>query len=65
MSYPKSILELIRGVNINEYELVSLLNKRVRELINNAKPLIGDKKDNFIDVSISEFLSGKIKPYIP
>lgn len=65
MIYPKSISELIRSADINEYEAVILFNKRVRELVHGAKPLIEEKKDNFIDIAISEFLSGKIKPHIP
>ncbi len=64
MSYPINIVELVRSTNMNEYEIVNLINNRVRELMNGAKPLIDDKKDSFIEIAISEFLSGKIKPRI-
>lgn len=63
MEIPKSSVDLIRELNINSYELVSMLNKRVRELIHGAKPLIDDKKGSFIEIAIYELLSGKIKPH--
>lgn len=65
MDIPRSSSALTKMLNINEYELIVLINKRVRELIHGAKPLIDDKKDSHIDTAISEILSGKIKPHIP
>lgn len=65
MSLPKSTQAIIKNMNINEYQLVNLVNKRVRELMHGAKPLIDDKKDNIIEITISEILSGKIKPNLP
>lgn len=65
MNIPKSSTELTKKLNINEYQLVVLINKRVRELMYGAKPLIDDKKGSLIDIAISEILSGKIKPQIP
>lgn len=62
---PKSSAELIKNLNINEYELVTMLTKRVREFIHGAKPLVDDKNSNLIETAISELLSGKIKPHIP
>lgn len=66
MEIPKSSADLIRDLNINEYELVYLLNKRVKEFIHGAKPLIeiNNKKHNLIEIALSELLSGKIKPQI-
>lgn len=65
MNIPKSSAALIKGLNINEYELVILLNKRVREFIHGSKPLIEDKSNNLIELAIAELFSGKIKPHIP
>lgn len=64
MDIPKSSAELIRELNINEYELVTLLTKRVREFLHGAKPLIEDKNKGPIEIAVSELLSGKIKPHI-
>lgn len=63
MEIPKSNTELIKELNINAYELVSLLNSRVRELMHGAKPLIENKNANFMEIAIHELLSGKIKPH--
>lgn len=65
MDIPKSCAEIIKGRDINEFQLVSLLNKRLRELIYGAKPLVDDKRNNIIETAISELLSEKIKPYTP
>lgn len=65
MNIYSSIFELKKRFNINEYELVNLLNKRVVELMHGAKTLVNDrdsKHDNILVNAINEFLSGKMKP---
>lgn len=61
MNIPKCSSELNKGLQINEYELVALLCKRAVELMHGAKPLIDDKSNNPIEITIKELLSGKIK----
>lgn len=63
MDIPKCSADLIKGLNINEYELVIMLTKRVREFIYGAKSLIEDKNRSPIEMAIAELLSGKIKPH--
>lgn len=63
MNIPNSSAELLKELNINEYELSILLSKRVREFIHGAKPLIEDKDHNIIEIAILELISGKIKPH--
>lgn len=67
MEVPKSSADLIKDLGINEFELVCLLNKRVREFIHGVKPLIetNDKKHTLVEIAILELLSKKIKPYTP
>lgn len=64
MNIPKCSSELSKNLNINEFELVVLLNKRIKELVHGAKPLIENIKGSVIEIAISELLSGKIKPNI-
>lgn len=63
MNTPKSSSELAKLLNLNGYEITILINKRVKELMHGAKPLVDDKKDSLIEVAISEILSGKIRPH--
>lgn len=67
MDISKSSADLIKNLGINEFELVCLLNKRVREFIYGAKPLIetNDKKHNLVEIVILELLSKKIKSHTP
>lgn len=65
MNIPKSTSEIIKNLNINEYELVCLINKRTRELMHGAKALIENKSNDFVEIAIQELLSGKIKPQSP
>ena len=64
MKIPYTCSELIKisKLNINDYTLVNLINKRVSELIYGAKPLVSEKKMNYLQTAISEIMSGKIKP---
>lgn len=64
MNIPKSSSEMTKNLQINQYELAVLLNKRVGELIHGAKNLLDDSKDNPIETAIKELISGKIKPNI-
>lgn len=61
MEIPNSSAGLIKKLNINNYQLVSLLSKRARELMFGAKPLIENKSSNFIEIAIKEVMAGKIK----
>lgn len=61
MEIPSSSAELIKKVGINNYQLVSLLSKRIRELMFGAKPLIEDKDGSLIEIAIKELINGKIK----
>lgn len=65
MNISKSSSDLIKILNINEYELVCLINRRSKELMHGAKTLVENKNSNFIEIAIQELLSGKIKPHIP
>jgi len=64
MKIPYTCSELIKisKLKINDYTLVNLINKRVSELIHGAKPLVSEKKMNYLQTAISEIMSGKIKP---
>lgn len=62
MEIPKSSAEMIKELNINGYQLVSLLSKRARELMFGAKPLVEDKGSSFVEIAIKELLAGKMKP---
>lgn len=64
MNIPKCSSELKKGLNINEFELAILLNKRSIELMHGAKPLVDEKKNNFIETAILELITGKIKPNV-
>lgn len=64
MEIPKSSAALIKRLNLNEYQLVSLLSKRTRELMFGAKSLVEDKSGSFIEIAIKELLEGKIKPQL-
>ena len=64
MKIPYTCSELIKisKLCINDYTLVNLINKRVSELIHGAKPLVPEEKMNYLQIAISEIMSGKIKP---
>lgn len=64
MEIPKSNATLIKQLGINEYQLVSMLSKRSKELMFGAKPLIEIKETNFTEIAIKELLDGKIKPQV-
>lgn len=64
MEIPKSTAELIKELNINGFQLVSLLSKRAREIMFGAKPLVEDKNSNCIELAIKELLAGKTKPQL-
>jgi DNA-directed RNA polymerase subunit K/omega len=61
MNVPKCNTELKKMVNINEFEMAILLNKRASELMHGAKPLIETRGTNVIELAIHELLAGKIK----
>lgn len=60
MQIPKSRATLTEKLGINEYQLVILLSKRVRELMYGAKPLVEGKDSSFIEIAIKELLDGRI-----
>lgn len=64
MKIPLSCAELKKNVDINEYQMISFLSKRTRELMFGAKPLVDDKNESFIAIAIRELLSKKIKPQL-
>ena len=64
MEIPKSSTELIKKGSMNEYQLVSLLSKRTREIMFGAKPLLEHKYSNLIEIAIRELLAGRIKPQL-
>ena len=49
-------------MNLNKFQLVTLLSKRAKDLMLGAKPLIEDKDPNYIRKAIKEFVNGKINP---
>jgi len=61
MNIPKCCSELTKNTNSNEFETAILLNKRVVELMHGSKALVDTKNKNYIETSVSELLSGKIK----
>jgi DNA-directed RNA polymerase subunit K/omega len=61
MNVPKCSSEIRKELQISEFEMVIMLNKRVTELMHGAKPLIETKEGNFIETAIKELLAGKIK----
>ena len=58
---PKTSYSLINKLSINEFELVSLLCKRMKELTLGAKPQINDKYGSLLETAIAEILSDKLQ----
>lgn len=60
MDLPKSAGEILKDLDINEYELVVFLANRVKELLFGARPLVQTKEKDFIKIAFQELAEGKI-----
>ena len=62
MNIPNSYTHLTRELDINRFELVTILSKRAKSIMFGAKPLLEKEKSDYFQTAMYEVLAGKLIP---